>query len=92
MAEIVWTEPALAELDAIGDYIALDDRDAACSLIRKIFLKVDLLEGNPQLGSIPEVLKKTPYRRLTVKPVCIYYRVEQQSVKIVYVERAGRNF
>lgn len=28
MAEIIWTEPALADLDAIADYIALDKPDA----------------------------------------------------------------
>jgi hypothetical protein len=27
MAEVVWAEPALNDLDAIADYIALRDRD-----------------------------------------------------------------
>ena len=31
MAEIIWTEPALADLDAIADYIALDKPDAAAT-------------------------------------------------------------
>ena len=25
MAEVIWTDPALSDLDAIGDYIALDN-------------------------------------------------------------------
>ena len=29
MAEVIWTEPALHDLDAIADYIALDDPQAA---------------------------------------------------------------
>jgi len=33
MAEVVWTEPALSELDAIADYIALENPDAARELV-----------------------------------------------------------
>lgn len=51
MAEVIWTEPALNALEEIADHIALDDYDAACRLIRKVFEKVNLLEGNPNLGS-----------------------------------------
>jgi len=33
MAEVVWTELALSELDAIADYIALENPDAARELV-----------------------------------------------------------
>jgi hypothetical protein len=36
MAEIIWTESALSDLDAIADYIALDKPEAAHSLVRKV--------------------------------------------------------
>ena len=29
MAEVIWAEPALNDLDAIADYIALDNPEAA---------------------------------------------------------------
>jgi plasmid stabilization system protein ParE len=32
MAEVIWTEPALNDLDAIADYIALDNPEAAMAL------------------------------------------------------------
>lgn len=92
MAEVIWTEPALNALDAIGDYIAIDNHDAACRLIRRVFGKVDLLEKNPELGSIPRELKNTPYRRLTIKPVNVYYRTEGGNVVIIFVERGERDF
>ena len=31
MAQVVWTEPALTDLDAIADYIALDNPEIARS-------------------------------------------------------------
>jgi len=40
MAEVVWTEPALHELEAIADYIALDDPQAARGLVQLVFQHV----------------------------------------------------
>jgi hypothetical protein len=37
MAEIIWTEPALSDLDAIADYIALDNPQAAQRLAQRVF-------------------------------------------------------
>jgi len=49
MAEVVWSEPALQDLDQIADYIALDDPIAANKLVRAVFEKVDLLETFPEM-------------------------------------------
>jgi len=37
MAQIIWTEPALSDLDAIAEYIALDKPSAAMKLVQKVF-------------------------------------------------------
>lgn len=92
MAEIVWTEPALADLDAIGDYISLDDDEAARGLIGKVFVSVDLPQEHPSLGRVPRDLRNTPYRKLIVNPVYVYYRIDSDKVIIVHVSRAERNF
>jgi toxin ParE1/3/4 len=92
MAEVIWTEPALNALDEIADHIALDDYDAACRLMRKVFDKVDLLKKNSNLGNIPKDLRSTPYRRLVIKPAYVYYRVEGAEIIITFVERTERDF
>lgn len=92
MAEVIWTEPALNALDEIGDHIALDNYDAACRLIKRVFAKVDLLEENPSLGNIPKDLRNTQYRRLVVKPVYVYYKTEGAKEVIIFVERSERDF
>lgn len=92
MAAVIWTEPPLNALDEIADHIALDDYDAACRLVRKVFEKVDLLQENPKLGNIPQDLRHTPYRRLVVKPVYIYYRGEGDDILIIYIDKTERNF
>jgi len=92
MAEVIWTEPALNALDEIADNIALNNYDAACSLVGKVFEKVELLEDNPNLGNIPRELRHTPYRRLTIKPVYVYYRLEGTDIVIIFVDRNERDF
>ena len=92
MAQVIWTEPALNALDEIADYIALDDDNAASRLVQKVFKKVDLLEANAELGNIPKELRSTPYRRLVINPVYVYYRVEDDTAIIIFVDRAEREF
>lgn len=92
MAKIVWTEPALTDLDAIGDYIALDNYEAARRLIQKVFERIDLLKQNPMIGRPPPELHKTPYRRISVNPIQIYYRVTKEQVIIIHLSRAERQF
>ncbi|MFN3586592.1 MAG: type II toxin-antitoxin system RelE/ParE family toxin [Moraxellaceae bacterium] len=46
MAEIVWTEPALAELDAIADYIAIENPAAAADQVQRVFRHVSQLAAH----------------------------------------------
>ena len=87
MAEVIWTEPALNALDEIADHIALDDDDAACRFVGNVFAKVDLLEENSKLGNKPKDLRNRPYRTLLIQPAYVYYRIEEEQVIILFVER-----
>ena len=53
MAQIIWTEPALADLNEIAEYIAIDKPNAASSLVKQVFSSVDNLEQFPELGRTP---------------------------------------
>jgi toxin ParE1/3/4 len=90
MAEIIWTEPALNDLDAIADYIALDDPAAARGLVQRIFDHVDQLAIHPDSGSKPPELKGWGYRQIVEPPCRIFYRRESESVYILYVIRGER--
>ncbi|MDZ7757275.1 type II toxin-antitoxin system RelE/ParE family toxin [Rhodohalobacter sp.] len=52
MARIIWTEPALQELDEIADYISLDNPAAAKNLVREAFNRVGYLAGHPKSGKL----------------------------------------
>ena len=90
MAERIWTEPSLNDIDAIADYIALDDPAAARELVQRIFKHVDQLAIHPDSGSKPHELRGWRYRQIVEAPVRVLYRHEVNSVYILYVTRGER--
>jgi plasmid stabilization system protein ParE len=90
MAEVVWTEPALSELDAIADYIALENPDAARELVQRIFHHVGQLANHPQSGSKPQELRGWRFRQIVEPPCRVFYREDLDRVYILYVMRAER--
>ena len=90
MAEVIWTEPALQELDAIAEYIALDNPAVASHLVQDVFDKTERLEDFPQSGRIPPELPNSVYREVVVPPCRIFYREDDKRVLILYVMREER--
>ncbi|WP_108125776.1 type II toxin-antitoxin system RelE/ParE family toxin [Saccharospirillum mangrovi] len=92
MAEIVWTEPALQQLDDIAEYIALDKPNAAGQLVASVFEEVERLAGFPQSGRIPPELPGSVYREVVVPPCRVFYRIEATTVIILLVIREEQLF
>ncbi len=90
MARLSWTEPALADFEAIADYIALDNPVAACRLVERVFESAERLEHFPASGKRPPELPRSPYREIVVTPCRVFYRVEGGKVYLLHVMRAER--
>lgn len=90
MAEIIWTEPALEELNAIAEYIALDNPSAAKRLVADVFDKTNRLVDFPKSGRIPPELPDSIYREILVPPCRIFYREDKQQVIVIYLMREER--
>jgi len=90
MAEVIWTEPALSDLDAIADYIALENPAAASELVRRVFEHVDQLTAHPESGSKPLELKRSRYRQIVEPPCRIFYRYDGKNVYVLHVMRSER--
>ncbi|EPC02342.1 plasmid stabilization protein [Litchfieldella anticariensis FP35 = DSM 16096] len=90
MAEVIWTEPALQELDAIAEYIALDNPTAASHLVEEVLDNTERLEDFPQSGRVPPELPNSIYREVVVPPCRIFYREDESRVLILYVMREER--
>ena len=89
MAEVVWAEPALADLDAIADYIALENPTAASALVERIYRHVGQLIEHPESGSRPPELGRSSRYRQIVEPPCrVFYRFDGLRVHVLHVMRA----
>jgi len=90
MAEIIWSEPALGDLDAIADYIALEDPVAASALVKRIFGHVGQLADHPGSGSRPQELGRSRYRQIVEPPCRVFYRYDGHKILVLYVMRSER--
>lgn len=85
MAQVIWTEPALNNLDEIAEYIALSNPVAAVDLVQRVFNTMDRLELFPESGRIPEEINDLNYREIVVNPVRVFYKLQEEIVHILYV-------
>jgi plasmid stabilization system protein ParE len=90
MAEIIWSEPALSDLDAIADYIALENPAAASEFVKRIFGHVEQLAGHPESGSRPQELGRSRYRQIVEPPCRVFYRYDGHKVFVLHVMRVER--
>ena len=90
MAQVIWTDPALSDLNGIAEYIALDKPRAAENLVASVFASVDQLTQFPESGRRPPEIQRGRYRELIVGPCRIFYRVEDETVFVLYVMRGER--
>lgn len=90
MAEVIWTEPALSDLEAIADYIALDNPAAARALVQRVLSHVEQLADHSLSGpKLPE-FKGWRYRQIVEPPCRAIYRHEKGRVHILHVVRGER--
>lgn len=90
MARLIWTEPALHDLEEIAEYIAFDDISAAKRLVSKVFAVMKKLENSPNSRRRPPELKRTQYREKIIGPCRIFYRIEKKSIFVLYIMRGER--
>ena len=90
MARLKWTEPALSDLDTVAEYIALDNPVAASRFVQKVFDRTSQFEVYAQSGKRPPELTGTQYRELIVAPCRIFYRIEEDTVYILYIMRSEK--
>lgn len=91
MAQIIWTEPALDNLNDIAEYIEVSNPYAAKRLVKKVFSKVARLEQFPESGKVPEEISNLNYQEVVVNPCRVFYKVENDSVYILHLMRKERD-
>ncbi|MFA6962813.1 MAG: type II toxin-antitoxin system RelE/ParE family toxin [Opitutaceae bacterium] len=92
MAELIWSEPALRQLEAIIEYIALDKPAAAKRVAQTVFGLTDNVEQFKLIGRVIPEFPVARYRQIWVNPCWIYYKATEEDVTILHVRRAESLF
>ena len=87
---IIWTEPAAADLDSIYSFIASDSEYYARSFISKIGDSVRQLERFPQSGRIVPELSDEKICELIIRNYRIIYEIHESAIRILTILHAAR--
>ncbi len=89
--KILYTEEALADLEAILDYISANNVTASEKFGTALLNHVEQLQSFPRLGT--RVSRFPEIRKLLHSPIRIYYRIHEgkQAVEILYFWHTSRS-
>ena len=80
--KIVWTERASGDMEAIVRYIARRDPNAAGRIGVGIYDRVQILQQNPEAGSILDELRAGGWRKLIYRRWKIIYTFRDETIII----------
>jgi plasmid stabilization system protein ParE len=85
------TRDALDDLDALWEYIAVDNLDAADRVVADIFRACEQLAESPGIGHTREDLTDRPLRFWSVGRYLVIYRYDQRPIDIIGVLHSARD-
>jgi plasmid stabilization system protein ParE len=78
--KLVWTERASGDVEAIVRYIARRDPQAAGRIGVGIYDRVQILQENPEAGSILDELRAGGWRKLIFRRWKIIYTIRDETI------------
>jgi addiction module RelE/StbE family toxin len=91
MTCLEWTEPAVADLENIQDYIARDSAEYADAVVERLMLSVEQLQSFPASGRVVPEAKDRRVRELLVESYRVIYRVKKGAVQILTIVHGARD-
>ena len=88
--KLLWSAPALDDLDEIAAWIAADNPPAAGQLVARALAAVERLREHPSSGTRVPELETRRYREVLCPPCRIIYRRDGATVLVVHVVRSER--
>ena len=91
MVKVRWTDYALENLIAIGNYIEIDSPFYAQKVVNSLFNSVDILEIHPLSGRIvPEFENRTIRELIRNNYRIVYKLVTETDINILTVHHAAK--
>jgi addiction module RelE/StbE family toxin len=92
MNRVLWTAPAVSDLDSIREYIARDSEVYADSVLSEIFDAVDQLTAYAESGRVVPELNEKQTRELIVGNYRVMYDIRVDTIRILTVLHGARKF
>ena len=89
--KIVWTKPAIADLDSIREHIARDSEYYANRFIGKVIKSVEKLEKFPKIGRRVPESSEANIRELLFYNYRIIYKVKSKRIVVLTIVHGGRD-
>ena len=90
MTSVRWMPQAVADLEAIREFITRDSRRYADLVVERLVTAVDILGEFPQSGRMVPEHSRSDLRELVRPPYRIVYRLLGDRIDILTVFRASR--
>jgi len=86
MAEVVWAEEALSDLEAIGEYFDRTSLQYASVVVGKLYTLVERIAKHPKIGrQVPEVEHESlPNLMSLAIPMCWVGRLSLKALAFLY--------
>jgi addiction module RelE/StbE family toxin len=94
MIELRYNPIAISDLEEIKEYISQDNEEAAIRITKELIEKTEPLINFPEMGiSLSKKIGiKNRYRYLVCKQYVIFYIFEDQTVNIMRILHAKRDY
>jgi addiction module RelE/StbE family toxin len=89
---LAFTDTAEQELEAIGDYIALDNPARAFSFIRELRKDCSLLTTMPERHPLLARYHASGIRRRIYGHYLIFYRIEADTVHVLHILHGAMDY
>ena len=91
MAEVIWSDSAIQDLNDIGEYISKDSEKYAEITVSQLFSSTDILEDHPKAGKIVPEFEIESIRELIRGNYRIVYQLsEDHQIQILAVHHSAR--
>lgn len=92
MTAIRWTEQAVADLEAIRDYVARDSVRYAILLVERLIASLDRVTLFPEIGRIVPEYQRPDLRELILGSYRVVYRLRHGQAEVLTVLHGARLF
>ena len=89
---VVFTDEAEADLEQIGDYIALDNPGRAISFVEELIDRCLTLAEMPRAFALVPRYEHTGVRRLAHGRYLIFYRIGANSIEVLHILNGAMDY